>query len=381
MKRAAILDVKKTFTVVIATLLSGGCASGGAHAPELDPAALAAVHADLRVVAGETTWVTRGAGYELVGRSKADFVALGPALDHEALMFQRVFPTDSFARVVVTVRHMPAEGKPFVSAPPVPTTTRGAVVEVVLPDPKAKREDDGGRPAPGGAEARVFGGLAPTLPVVRAWLSAHASAVTKKPAPWTQATGEVDDQRVPSWAEEAIPALAADSVVDRFIPLLAARPDELIPLSRFFIMERPAFTAPPAGQRGGGEGRTGGAGGAGGAGGGMGGRGGGMGGRGGGGMGGRGGGMGGRGGSTERSQSDRGAPALQGGVLFDAQSAVIGRYLVARQGYDLVGALIDAEILGTPVDDALAKRNTLNLTNMESDWIVWLLERAGKSIR
>jgi hypothetical protein len=97
--------------------------------------------------------------------------------------------------------------------------------------------------------------------------------------------------------------------------------------------------------------------------------------------GGRGGGMGGRGGSTDRSQSDRGAPALQGGVLFDAQSAVIGRYLVARQGYDLIGALTDAQILGTPVDEALAKRNTLNLTNMESDWVVWLLERAGKSIR
>ena len=207
-------------------------------------------------------------------------------------MIQRVFREDTIARLVVTVRRAVAAGKPFVSAAPYPTTVHGSVVEVVLPDPKAKKDPEKGSPA----AALGVGLLAertPTLPVVRAWLSAHASAATGAPARSAEATGEFEDPRIPAWAQEVIPSLTADSLVDRFSRLLASHPDDLIPIPAYFAMERMPAGDPlmaqraGEGQRGGGAGGRGG-GGAGGIGGGTGGRGG-MGGGGRGGMGGRGG--------------------------------------------------------------------------------------------
>ena len=69
-------------------------------------------------------------------------------------------------------------------------------------------------------------------------------------------------------------------------------------------------------------------------------------------------------------------PALQGGALFNAQSLVFGRCLVAREGYDVIGALVDAQIIGKSVDDALAKRNTLDVARMDFDWRRRVLDRA-----
>src|SRR5471030_2341073 len=86
-----------------AVVVSAACASRGPRSPGTDPVALAAVHADLRLVNGQTTWVTRGSGYELVGRSKADLAALQWQLDREGAVVHRVFLNDSLARVVVTV--------------------------------------------------------------------------------------------------------------------------------------------------------------------------------------------------------------------------------------------------------------------------------------
>ena len=189
------------------------------------------------------------------------------------------------------------------SAAPIPTTTRGAVVEVVLADPTVARKEQDKRPA----RANGMGTLAertPTLPVVRAWLSAHATAVTHTPARITQASGEVEDPRVPAWAEEMIPSLAADSIIDKFTVTLATHSESLIPLAKYFTMDRPAEVVAQVGPREGGAERGGSTSGSTG----------GMGGRGGMGvMGGRGG-MGRRGGtggsSPSRTQGDRAAPPL-----------------------------------------------------------------------
>src|SRR6478735_2895289 len=99
----AMRDIRY-YTLAAATLLSSGCASRRQRGIESDPAAIAAVRAELRLVGGETTWVTRGQGYELIGRSKADLVALQSSLDREAATIQRVFPEDTIAPLVVTVR-------------------------------------------------------------------------------------------------------------------------------------------------------------------------------------------------------------------------------------------------------------------------------------
>src|SRR5439155_24310082 len=134
----------------------------------------------------------------------------------------------------------------------------------------------------------------------------------------------VDDARVPEWAQEMLPALIADSIVDRVTLTLAGMQERLIPLSEYFAMTRLSFGAGQIAQRGGRETPPGGAGGAGGTGGrggiggmgGMGGRGGmGGGGRGGMGRGGGGGGMGRGGGNRGGGEGER-VPPLAPPVMF-----------------------------------------------------------------
>jgi hypothetical protein len=87
--------------------------------------------------------------------------------------------------------------------------------------------------------------------------------------------------------------------------------------------------------------------------------------------------MGGRGGRTGgASQEQRATPPLEGGALFEAQSVVFGRYL-AHEGYDLIGALVDAQILGKTVDEVLVTRNSINATQMDVEWRRWLFDRAA----
>jgi hypothetical protein len=362
----------------LVAVASSACARAP-HNLENDPVAVAGVRAELRLVGSETTWVTRGSGYELVGRSKADLLVLPSQMDREYAMLRRLFPADTIPTLVVTVRRLVPAGKPFVSAAPVPPGTHSTVVEVVLPDPNAKRKD----PEKGSAAAILGIGLlaerTPSLPVVRAWLSAHASAATGAPARASEASGEFEDPRIPAWAQEVVPSLTADSLVDRFVKLLAPRRDELIPIPAYFAMERPSAEPTIALSGGSGDPRGGGVGGGypggGGMGGGMGGRGGmgGMGGRGGMGGGGRG---GTRGGTSSRGQADvpRGP---QGSALYDAQSVLVGRYLSARLGYDVVGEMIDAHLFKRPLDEVLARHHAIALSQMDLDWFQWFSDRAA----
>ncbi len=359
-----------------AALAIVGCASGGPRSIETDPAAVEAVRAELRLVGGETTWVARGTGYELIGRSKADLVVLSSQLDREAAMIHRLFPADSIRTLLVTVRRAAAEGKPFVAAAPYPPSIHSTVVEVVLPDPNAKKKG----PEKGSPAAVLGIGLlaerTPSLPVVRAWLSAHASAATGTPARPSEASGEFEDPRVPAWAQEVVPSLTADSLVDRFVNLLAPHRDELIPMPRFLSMERTPGENPtivPSGGQGDRGGRGGGNGG--GMGGGMGGRGG----MGGGGMGGRGGMGGGRGGTRGGTPSGQGDQSRgpQGTALYDAQSVLVGRYLSVRLGYDVIGEMIDAHVFSRPLDEVLARHHAITLAQMDLDWFQWFSDRAA----
>jgi hypothetical protein len=68
-------------------------------------------------------------------------------------------------------------------------------------------------------------------------------------------------------------------------------------------------------------------------------------------------------------------PALQAAAVFDVQSLVLGRYL-SREGADLIGALVDAQIVGRPIDDVLTKRNLGTPDQMDVEWRRWLFDRA-----
>jgi hypothetical protein len=209
----------------------------------------------------------------------------------------------------------------------------------------------------------------------RAWLSAHATAITKQPARFDWQNGEAEDIRVHAWTQEMIPTLVSDSLARRFVPQLALYPDSLIPLGKYFTMDRPAMPlgaaarggegGPPAG--GGGGGMSGGRGGMGG----MGGRRGGM----------RGGGGGGEsrgeGGSSE-SKSER--ARLSVGELFLGQSAVFGEFLATRYGYPIIGKLVDAQLAGKTVDDVFGAEK-IDGTRLELDWKSWLATRAAQATK
>src|SRR6185312_17501530 len=97
--------VKSTLSdraIALSTIVLALCAacSRGTRNIETDPRALATVHADVRVVSGETTLVTHGTGYELVARTKGELARVQPELDRDAAAFKRVFPTDSLASIV-----------------------------------------------------------------------------------------------------------------------------------------------------------------------------------------------------------------------------------------------------------------------------------------
>jgi len=83
------------------------------------------------------------------------------------------------------------------------------------------------------------------------------------------------------------------------------------------------------------------------------------------------------GGGQGRSQANRESMPLMGGALFEAQSIALGHYLVSREGYDFIGALMDAQLTSVPIDSVLAKRNTLTVPQMDADFRRWLVDRAA----
>jgi hypothetical protein len=90
-------------------------------------------------------------------------------------------------------------------------------------------------------------------------------------------------------------------------------------------------------------------------------------------MGGRG---GSRGGMPSARQDDQGE-RLRGSAMFDAQSVVVGRYLAARVGYDVIGEMITEQIVGRPLDEALARHKAIKVSQMDLDWFQWLMDRTA----
>jgi hypothetical protein len=339
-----------------ALALASACARSGGASARTTPIPVD-VAAELRVVRGESTWVARGPGYELIARSRRDLGFVEPAVDREIASFRRVFPTDT-TTVVATVRPALIAGQAWVAPPLLPETYRGAV-DLVLPS--AKSPLNGREAGPTRAQLDV------TELMARVWLSAHASRITGVAAGPGQRVGEAEDPRVPGWAAEMIPTLGMDSVFQRSMGLAMTHTEELIPLTRYFAMALPSSTTPVVAGRGG---NRGGAPGGGGGGMGGGGRRGGMGGGGRGGM---------RGGGSERS-GGREEAAVPARVLFAVESVVLGKYL-SRDGYDFIASLVDGEIAGKSVDDLVATHNLKSVADLESQWRLWIAAQAEAAAR
>ncbi len=336
------------------------------------------------MVNGETTWVAHGVGYELVTRTKLEVPPLISQLDDQSRYFTKEFGVDA-GRVIAAVRRVGPPGSVLEASAPVPYNV-GPVVELLVPRPLEKGEK-AAKAAPATEEPERFGAAGPTAPIVRAWLSAHATALTGKPASDLAAAAKADDPRVPAWAEEALPGLAVPTGrEDTTTARLSMQVDSLYPIYSFLTMTRPTTIADngrggagsrgaPGGPRGGGVG-----------GGGIGGDGGGGGINGYGRRGGMvGGGMGGLGrgaprtyGGSGRGEGGRINGPLSGNALFAAEALVFGRYLTVKEGPAFVGALVDAQIKSKDITDVFAKAQMIpsNLERLDIEFHRWLIDRA-----
>jgi hypothetical protein len=97
---------------------------------------------------------------------------------------------------------------------------------------------------------------------------------------------------------------------------------------------------------------------------------------------GRGGGRRGRGGGAPSGgEGERAsAPPLEGLALYAAESAALGRYL-SREGDDLIGQLVDAQVQGQPLDGVLSARGLGEMPKVESDWRYWVSQHASTENR
>ena len=351
----------------IAALTTAACATARTS-PAPDPVIFASIPATVRMVNAETTWVAHGVGYELVTRSKLEIPPLLSQLDDQSRYFTKEFGADPGA-VIAAVRRVGPPGSRREASAPVPYAA-GPVVELLVPRPLAKGEQ-----AADPDDLERFSPSASTVPLVRAWLSARASALTGKPAGDLAASARADDPRVPAWAEDALPGLAVPTGrEDTTIARLAMQIDSLYPIYSFLTMTRPATVAAvvrgPEGGHGGFAGRPtitghsprGGM---------------------------IGGGMGGAGrgapvttgGNPRAGESGRYRGPLSGGELFAAEAQVFGRYLTAREGPGFIGALVDAQIQHKDISTVFATARMVpsNLERLDIEFHRWLIDRAARA--
>lgn len=89
---------------------------------------------------------------------------------------------------------------------------------------------------------------------------------------------------------------------------------------------------------------------------------------------GRGGGRrGGIGSGSERRPTE--AP-LEGMALYVAESAALGRYL-SRQGDEVIGQLIDAQIQGQPIDGFFPAHSLGDLVMVDADFRAWVAQHGS----
>jgi hypothetical protein len=372
------VNARQPLGMALAAALAFGCASGGAAHPEQNPAIVAAVDAQVRIVSSETTWVSRGLGYQIVALSRREIAAVDSSVAHQSKMYNQVFGTLP-AEVIVLVTRVNTDPNAYDrnTTPLLPPGTTQQVVDVRLYDDDANNANGqgqnqrarggyggigGGRGGVGGnggyggypgngarGRAEPPGSLGdPTQAVTRAWLSARATRLTGHTAT-AGANGQLSDPRVPVWAEALVPALAAsDTMIERMATQLAAQPESLYALRDFFTMSLPG-TGPRASRAAQGADRGAN----------------------------RAGGM--RGGRGRQGGGNAAREGILGGnALFVAQATVFGKYLSLRQGTPLIGQLVDGQIRGKRITDVLAAQPSgpKDVEWLDQDWRDWLRQYA-----
>lgn len=316
-----------------------------------------------RVVGRDTSYVLSGRGYQVITRDRDLLPDAKTALDRTSSAYRRYFAADP--PVVGVLLHTP----PRKGQRPDSLVMPGAHVVTMT---GWRESDDDTRSGALPPEARS-GFVA--LPLARAWLAALADSLAgplpdslrapaskpatpgpattptptptpgptaSRPAPAGPAAGPAsDDPRVPDWLERAVPPLVAGSMGTDLISLqLAQHPDKLMPLRSVVTAPRPA--APADASQDGPANRNGRA-------------------------------MP-RGGYPAQGRGVRGAPALSGAALFDAQAVSFADFLAQREGRPFVGQVATALIRGRSFDQAIAGATTVprDVDTLDRAWRAWL---------
>jgi hypothetical protein len=327
-----------------------------------------------RIAGGDTSYVLTGRGYRVVAHDRDLLPDAKTSLDRAAFAFRRfmsVEPPTVDVRLLVASRRDRARGDTARKAA-APADTSGRVVTMF-----AWRDDRGGRRGgPGGAS----GSSVPAVALVRSWLSVMTDSLTHTPpAPRTPVATvadtssrrggsprgfdarPADDPRLPSWIQQAIPALVAGYPDPELASAqLARQKDKLIPLRTLLTERRPGSdrdrSEALAGGGGGGADRSAERGDE------------------------RDGERRGRvGGAPGRGPGGRTA-ALQGAPLFDAQAVSVAAYLAEREGSEFVGTVFRTLAGGGTFEDALRNAHSVahDLDGFEQGWRGWLDAEAGK---
>ena len=69
---------------------------------------------------------------------------------------------------------------------------------------------------------------------------------------------------------------------------------------------------------------------------------------------------------------------MRGATRYSAEAGALGRYLVARGGYALMGGVIDAQMRGDALDGVFTKRTSMTLAQLEPDWFGWVVSHQKK---
>ena len=337
--RLMLPTLRSFATLAMSATALAGCASFGSMFPSHEDVFIPVgpTVGVARIQGKDTSWVVNGAGYELTSTKRVLLPSVQSALDGAAADFRAYFAGDPPTVKVVALEVK--RGRRPDSATVAGIRATGAI-------PLYVRLAEQGR----GMSVGMASGpdLVSVAPVVRAWVSAMASAATA-----SATTGTSSSAGVPRWLEVAIPALIGGwSDADIVSAQIGMHPDRIIALGSVFSGQRPVGDTTSGVRRRGDDEMDGAIGG------------------------GR---NDNRGPYTRSRPKPKDIPALSGGALWDAEALSITNYIATREGRQFIGTAARALMSGATMDQVLvsAKMIPRDVDTLERNWRDWLATQAA----
>jgi hypothetical protein len=323
-------------TLALSAVVITGCASFGSMFPSHEEVftPIGPTVGVARINGKDTSWVLSGAGYELTSSNRALLPSVQTALDGAAADFRAYFAGDPPVKNVVALQIKRGQR---------PDTAALARIRATGAIPLYVRLAEQGR----GMSVGMTSGpdLVSVAPVVRAWVSAMASAPNA-----AAVTGTSTSAGVPRWLEMAIPALIGGwSDADIVSAQIGLHPDRIIGLRSIFSGERPASDTTRRDGRNDDNGMDG--------------------------VVGR---ERGRDGYPRSRPNPKDIPALSGAALWDAEALSITNYLATREGRPFIGTATRALMAGATIDEVLSTAQLVarDVDTLDRNWRDWVVTQA-----